>query len=405
MELASALVEAADEDMIIIIFDYIRPSLLAIDETDQCKAYYVLSTMLKEHSWFCSARTDDLIDLLLSIKEPADLEILKYRFLCFQYLLVNLLKSKGEKIYMKAFLVLNEIILTLKSKKESRKLAYDLLLNMSSSLKNSESSIEESNLERLFYMIMGYLSSPSPHIMSGAVSALSLLIYNNPVFCLAMPNLVTSVLALLQNKDNEVIKATLGFVKVLVSTLQSNDLPKILPDIVDAILPWSSVSKHHFRSKVGIILEILMRKCGYDAVDTITPTKYKGFVKNITEARESRKHPREKSKLDAPQESADSKADRFRERRARPDTPGSFAKKSRVHKIQKYKPWKKHQKVNSGITDSNQAAAKGSRSQSLDRADSSTSEIHSGDKASRLNKNRKRKPNEYPGQRYNDKRN
>ncbi|KAJ0980485.1 hypothetical protein J5N97_008740 [Dioscorea zingiberensis] len=401
MELASALVEAADEDLIIIIFDYIRPSLLAIDETDQCKAYYVLSTMLKEHSWFCSAWTDDLIDLLLSKKGPADLEILKYRFLCFQYLLVNLLKSKGEKTYMKAFLVLNEIILTLKSKKESRKLAYDLLLNMSSSLKNSESSIEESNLERLFYMIMGYLSSSSPHIMSGAVSALSLLIYNNPVFCLAMPNLVTSVLALLQNKDNEVIKATLGFVKVLVSSLQSNDLPKILPDIVDAILPWSSVSKHHFRSKVGIILEILMRKCGYDAVDTITPTKYKGFVKNITEARESRKHPREIGKLDAPQESADSKADR--EKRARPDTPGSFAKKSRVHKIQQFKPWKKHQKVNSSMTNSNQAAAEGSRIQSLDRAGSSTSEIHSGDKTSRLNKNRKRKPNENPRQRYNDK--
>lgn len=55
---------------------------------------------------------------------------------------------------------------------------------------------------------MGYLSSPSPHIMSGAISALSLLIYNDADFCLAVPNLIPSVLVLLQNKSNEVIKVS-----------------------------------------------------------------------------------------------------------------------------------------------------------------------------------------------------
>jgi ribosomal RNA-processing protein 12 len=53
---------------------------------------------------------------------------------------------------------------------------------------------------------MGYLSSPSPHITSGAISALSLLIYNDAEFCLGVPNLIPSVLVLLQNKSNEVIK-------------------------------------------------------------------------------------------------------------------------------------------------------------------------------------------------------
>lgn len=404
MELASALVAGADEDLIIIIFDYIRSSLSTINEASQCKAYHALSTILREHCWFCSTRTDDLIDLLLSIKGPADHEVLKNRFLCFQYLLFNLLKSKEEKTYMKAFLVLNEIILTLKSKKESRKLAYDLLLNISASLKNSESSIEESNLERLFYMVMGYLSSSSPHIMSGAVSALSLLMYNNPVFCLTVPNLVTSVLALLQNKDNEVIKATLGFIKVLVSSLQSNDLLEILPDIVTAILPWSSVSKHHFRSKVGIILEILMRKCGYDAIDAIATAKYKGFIKNITEARESRKKPREIAKSDTPQESTVSKADRFRGKRVHADTPSSFKKQSGARKIRKVNPRKKYQTANSGATNSNHAAAKIQKSKSLDRDDSSVSEIRSGGKASGLNKNKRSNPNEKPRQRYINKR-
>lgn len=65
--------------------------------------------------------------------------------------------------------------------------------------------------------VMGYLSSSSPHIMSGAVSALSLLMYNNPLFCLTVPNLVTSVLALLENKDNEVIKVSFCILELLPS--------------------------------------------------------------------------------------------------------------------------------------------------------------------------------------------
>nr|CAD1828288.1 unnamed protein product [Ananas comosus var. bracteatus] len=163
------------------------------------------------------------------------------------YILVSV-QINEEDINTKAFLILNEIILTLKSKKESRKVAYDALLATSHSLKNSQSANAESDLQRLFTMVMGYLSSPSPHIMSGAISALSLLIYNDADFCLAVPNLIPSVLVLLQNKSNEVIK-------------------------------------------VAIILEILIRKCGFDALDIVVPEKYKGFVRTIAEGRQSKKNP------------------------------------------------------------------------------------------------------------------
>ncbi|KAF7147465.1 hypothetical protein RHSIM_Rhsim03G0025700 [Rhododendron simsii] len=54
--------------------------------------------------------------------------------------------------------------------------------------------------------IMGYLSGSSPHIKSGAVSALSVLVHNNAEICLLVPDLVPSVLALLQTKAVEVIK-------------------------------------------------------------------------------------------------------------------------------------------------------------------------------------------------------
>jgi hypothetical protein len=38
-----------------------------------------------------------------------------------------------------------------------------------------------------------------------------------------------------------------------------------------------------FEMKVGIIIEILIRKCGFGSVDMAVPHKYKGFVKAVAE--------------------------------------------------------------------------------------------------------------------------
>jgi uncharacterized protein (UPF0297 family) len=65
-----------------------------------------------------------------------------------------------------------------------------------------------SKLYNSTWQVMGYLSSPSPHIVSGAIAALSLLIYNDANFCMEVPNLIPSVLVLLQNKAIEIIKVS-----------------------------------------------------------------------------------------------------------------------------------------------------------------------------------------------------
>lgn len=55
---------------------------------------------------------------------------------------------------------------------------------------------------------MGYISSASPHIKSGAVSVLSVLVYKDTDICLSIPELVPSLLSLLQGKALEVIKVS-----------------------------------------------------------------------------------------------------------------------------------------------------------------------------------------------------
>ncbi|XP_010247513.1 PREDICTED: RRP12-like protein [Nelumbo nucifera] len=290
VEFACSLIEGANEDLIDIIFNYIKPVLQASNGIGLSEAYYTLSRIFEEHTWFYTSRCDQLLELLLDLKSPIDVMSLRSRFACFHFLLIHMLKSDlEEEKSAKVFLILNEIILRLKdSKEEARKAAYDVLLSISSSLKRDMFSSGTPH-QRLFSMILGYLSGPSPHITSAAVSALSVLIYKDSDLCFSVPDLLPSVLVLLRSKDIKIIKAVLGFMKVVVSCLQVEDLQKILSDIVNGVLPWSSVSRHHFRSKVTVILEIMIRKCGASLVQSIVPDKYKGFIKTVLEQRHGKK--------------------------------------------------------------------------------------------------------------------
>lgn len=309
MELISTFAEAADEDLLDLFFGFIKSSLLNSSNSCEGKALFALSIILKEHSGYSLSRLDEIMMILHGMKQDLDNAVLEGQLLCYQYLLVHMIKVNEENTSKKAFLILNELILALKSKKESRRLAYDVLLATSTSLRNSESNNEDSDLQRLFTMVMGYLSSPSPHIVSGAIAALSLLIYNDANFCMEVPNLIPSVLVLLQHKAIEVIKASLGFVKVLVTSLQSDKLLNLQADIMSGILPWSSVTKHHFKGKVALILEILIRKCGFDAINLVTPEKYKAFVRSVEEGRKGNHNPADGAESEA-QEAAHQTAKR-----------------------------------------------------------------------------------------------
>ncbi|XP_039160805.1 RRP12-like protein isoform X1 [Eucalyptus grandis] len=255
LEISSFLMEGAQKDLIDLVFSFVKDTFQESNDHGHAEAYNALSKILE----------------INSVEEQQEEE------------------EEEEKEDSKAFFILNEIILVLKdAKEESRKEAYDVLINISSSLRSISPVSSVAPCQKLINMIVGYLSGSSPQITSGAVSALSVLVYKDTDICLSIPDLIPSVLSLLQSKAVEVIKAVLGFVKVVVSCLRNEDLQSLLSDIVDGVISWSSVSRHHFRSKVTVILEIMTRKCGFAAVQLVTPEKYKGFLKTVMENRRNK---------------------------------------------------------------------------------------------------------------------
>ncbi|XP_049390514.1 uncharacterized protein LOC125854949 [Solanum stenotomum] len=345
LELGSCFVEGSGEDLIKVLFGIARDVLETTHGAGHLEAYHILSRILEKHSWFHSSHAEQLMDLLARVKPPTDTKTLTSRFAFYKTLLIDALQGNDEE-NTQAFLILNEIILALKdSTEEGRKTAYDALIGVCSCLRDSSSAKSDESYKKFVDMIIAYLSGSSPHIKSGAVSALSVLVYSDVNICLSVPDLVPSVLTLLQSKDVEVTKAVLGFVKVFVSSIQANDLHNLLSDIVNGVLPWSSVSRHHFRSKVTVIVEILMRKCGVAAVKSVAAEKYKNFLKTVSENR----HGKSSSKEDGSAEMESTPSDsRWQHKRKDRESSDSFKEKNSrgPHKRMKRKEGEKDSSTN-----------------------------------------------------------
>ena len=52
------------------------------------------NVVIQEHAWFCSSQFDELLELLLGLKSPENIALLRSRFTCFRILLVHALKVR-----------------------------------------------------------------------------------------------------------------------------------------------------------------------------------------------------------------------------------------------------------------------------------------------------------------------
>jgi ribosomal RNA-processing protein 12 len=79
-------------------------------------------------------------------------------------------------------------------------------------------------------------------------------------------DLIATLAVFISSNNREIVKSSLGFVKVIVVTLTAADVRPHLPALVPGLLGWSHDHKNHFKGKVRHIFERLIRKFGYEDV-------------------------------------------------------------------------------------------------------------------------------------------
>jgi len=79
-------------------------------------------------------------------------------------------------------------------------------------------------------------------------------------------DLFSTLLIFLSSANREIVKSTLGFIKLSVHTLPESLIRPQLPQLVPALLGWAHDHKNHFKTKVRHIFERMIRRFGFQDV-------------------------------------------------------------------------------------------------------------------------------------------
>lgn len=293
MDLALSLLQGLDDESVGVLFTAIKPTLQDVDGSVQKKGYKVLAGLCKVHTGFLASRCGDVLELMLMAMPSCHFSAKRHRLNCLHPLILHIFRSNvqdGDQV-LSSFI--GEIVLATKETNiKTRNSSYEILVQLGHSLKDADPAGSDGKLIQFFTMIVGCLAGTTPHMRSAAITGLARLIYEFNDLCHTIPDLLPSALLLLHSKSREVIKSVLGFLKVVVARQPAEHLQKHLKSMVDGLLVWSDDSKNHFKAKVRVIVEMLVRRCGLQAVSAVIPEQHAKLLTHIRKMKE-RKEKRE----------------------------------------------------------------------------------------------------------------
>nr|CCA23612.1 conserved hypothetical protein [Albugo laibachii Nc14]CCA24154.1 conserved hypothetical protein [Albugo laibachii Nc14] len=304
----TALVGSVSMDNIHFLYRAIKPSLLNDSDTIMQKhAYSVIVSICDHHPTFMQHEnnltdvTETITKSLLACSVPSK----KMRLRCLTHLvhaLTQQRRNNATKSALESFhtdfkdellpnLVGEIILCTKESNRRARETAFQLLLSLADYMRATSTN----GLDEYIQIIFGGLAAKTPHMRSAAVLCLSRIVYefgrSEMSIQKSMPQLLETVLMLLHEKANEVIKAVIGFMKLGIAILSKRQLEPHLPAMVQGLLVWIGKSKHRFRAKTRVILLKLVRKFGFDTLENVIPPEDRPLLRHMkkVKGREERK--------------------------------------------------------------------------------------------------------------------
>lgn len=126
----------------------------------------------------------------------------------------------------------------------------------------------QASINEYITMVAAGLAGASPHMISASVTAISRLVYEfkDTIDSDVQTNIFTTLLVFLSSANREIVKSTLGYIKLAIHTLSVDLLRPHLAELVPALLAWSHDHKNHFKAKVRHIFERMIRRFGWDDV-------------------------------------------------------------------------------------------------------------------------------------------
>lgn len=200
--------------------------------------------------------------------------------------------------------ILSETVLCTKDINEkTREAAFSLLVQMGNTMKKGGiidhskvpgmeaaegAAPAQASLEEYFTMVSAGLAGSTPHMISATVTALSRILFEfrNDIQMSMLQELSSTVELFLTSNNREIVKSTLGFVKITATILPEDVVKPALKSLISNLLVWSHEHNSHFKSKVKHIIERLIRRFGFQVIEENFPESDLKLLTNIRKSRE-----------------------------------------------------------------------------------------------------------------------
>lgn len=203
--------------------------------------------------------------------------------------------------------VISEVVIATKDLNEkTREAAFGLLVSMGQLMSQKGGKIDRSkipdipaelatvvdaSLEEYITIIAAGLSDTTTHTQAATILALSRVVFEfkSSLQLEMLQELTSTVEMFLEHKGREVADATLGYIKVAVSSLPKEVVEPSLKNLIEHLLSWYREHSSHFKAKIKHLIERLIRIFGYDKVAENFPEDDLKFLNNIRKSKERAK--------------------------------------------------------------------------------------------------------------------
>uniref|UniRef100_A0A8C5ATW7 Ribosomal RNA processing 12 homolog n=1 Tax=Gadus morhua TaxID=8049 RepID=A0A8C5ATW7_GADMO len=304
MDLVVAMAPCVDEGNMTKTYELIKPYLETKEAGMQKKAYRVLEELCggerPECQAFITANMETLkqvlLDTLKNASSPAKRPRLK--------VLLHIVKRLEDEHRDFIIVLLPEVIIcTKETSVGARKNAYTLLVEIGKAFVRFCDNALEQYLALVYAGLMGSVT-----MITCTVLALTRLVfeYKDSIATTTMEELLHNVCLLLSSSTREIVKAALGFIKVLLFVMDPKTLASHVSVIMDGIGNLKDDMRRHFRTKLKNVFTKLTRKFGFELVKSMLPVEHHKVLINI---RKSEARTKRRKEAEEEPEDSDSEAD------------------------------------------------------------------------------------------------
>lgn len=284
------------------LFSIFDATVRSSDALTQKRAYRIITRLSETDAAAVTNYINEIENVMLDNAKTVHTSSKSARLAAIRTL-IDLLPSDHLGFVVK---IVAEVILCTKDVNEkSREGAFETLIAMCTKMNDPNGIIklsqiegydpaapdQQSSVSEFFKIISAGLIGESQHMVSSTVTAYACLVYEfkDSVDQGTLMEIYDTIELYLTSNSREIVKSAIGFTKVCILGLPTELMQDKIPALLPKLLRWSHEHTGHFKSKIKNIIERLIRKFGYEFIETHFPPEDSKLLANIRKTRNRNK--------------------------------------------------------------------------------------------------------------------